>query len=195
MEWEPSKTSWRIALAAWFGLMVWTSRAAETTAFDLLKESNQHVAADVKDKVLQIRSEKSAEGLTPTTWLILYYDTHARTRETELKFENGKMQKQRRPFRLFARSGVASNILDKAKLKIDSDVALKTAEKDRLLEKLKLTHSQMTLEQWEDAAVWKITFWADKAREAGKTAEVGKVFVNAEDGKIVLRDLHVERVE
>lgn len=195
MEWDPSRISRTIALAAVFGLMAWTSRGADATAFHLLKESNQRVPADVKDKVLQIRSETSTEGLAPTTWFILYYDAHARGRETEVKFENGKMQKARQPFRLFARSGVASNILDRAKLKIDSDVALKTAQGDRLLEKMKLTHSQMTLERWEDAAVWKITLWTEKTREPGKMVEVGKIFVNAEDGKVVHRDLHVERTE
>jgi hypothetical protein len=191
----PVKTPWRIALAALFTLATWTLPAAEPTAFALLKDGNRHVAEEVKDKVLQIRSGKSAEGLTPTIWFILYYDVHARTRETELTFENGRMQKSRHPFRLFARAGASSNILDNAKLKIDSDVALSTSEKDPLLEKLKLTHSQMTLEQWEDGVVWKITFWAEKTRESGKTAEIGKIFVNAEDGKVVHRDLHLERVK
>ena len=194
MELAPSQTSWRIALVALFSLALWTN-AAEPTAFELLKEGNRHVSTEARDKVLLIRSDKSAAGLTPTTWSIRYYDARARTRETELKFEKGKMQKVRQPFRLFARSGVASNILDNAKLEIDSDAALKTAEKDRLLEKLKLTNSQMTLEQWEGDTVWKITLWAEKVREAGKTVEIGRIFVNAKDGKVVHRDLHAERVE
>ena len=190
-----ARTSWRIALAALCSFAVWTSRAAEPTAFALLKEGNRHVSEEAKDKVLQIRSGKSAEGLAPAVWFILYYDVHARTREMELKFENGRMQKLRHPFRLFARAGAASNILDKASMRIDSDVALNTAEKDPLLAKLKLTSSQMTLEQWEDTTVWKVKFWAEKMREASKTVEIGKIFVNAEDGKVVHRDLHLERTE
>jgi hypothetical protein len=43
--------------------------------------------------------------------------------------------------------------------------------------------------------VWKIAFWAEKTGEAGKTVEIGEVFVNAEDGKVVHRDLHIERAE
>jgi len=193
---ERAKSSGEILFVVMlFNMLVWTARGAEPTAFDLLKEGNRHIPEEVKDQVVQIRSEKSRDGLTPDTWFIRYYDIGARTKETELKFENGKSPRLRRPFRLFARAGAASNVLDQAKLKVDSNVALKTAQKDRLLEKLQLTNSQMTLENSEDVPVWKITFWAGKAREPGKTAEIGKIFVNAEDGKVVHRDLHLDRIE
>jgi hypothetical protein len=53
----------------------------------------------------------------------------------------------------------------------------------------------MVLEQWESAPVWKIEFWAEKTRDKTRTVEIGSIFVSAETGRIVNRDLHIERVE
>ena len=39
--------------------------AGEATAFELIKEGNRYVGEDVKDKVVQIRSQKSIGSLTP----------------------------------------------------------------------------------------------------------------------------------
>ena len=42
--------------------------AAEPTALSLIKEGNRYVGEDVKDQVVQIRSDKSVGGLTPNVW-------------------------------------------------------------------------------------------------------------------------------
>ena len=68
-------------------------------------------------------------------------------------------------------------------------------QKDGLLDKVKLTNSKMVLERWEDVPVWKVTFWAEKARNPSQTVDVGQIFVHAEDGKVVNRDLHINRVD
>src|SRR5438445_13878260 len=47
-------------------------RASEPTAFELIKEGNRHVGETAKDKVVQIRSEKSIAGVTPNIWWIVY---------------------------------------------------------------------------------------------------------------------------
>jgi hypothetical protein len=172
-----------------------TARAAEPTAFELIKEGNRYVGEDAKDKVVQIRSEKSVGGLTPNIWFVVYYDIDARMKATEVKFGAGKKLDVQRPFRLIERASGYRNILDRSKLKIDSDEALKLAQKDGLLDKLKLTNSRMTLERWEDMPVWKIQLWAEKMRDTTKTADIGQVFINAEDGKVVNRDLHINRID
>ena len=139
-----------------------TARAADPTAFELIKEGNRYVGEDAKDKVVQIRSEKSVGGLTPNIWYVVFYDIDARMKATEVKFGAGKKLDVQRPFRLIERANGYRNVLDRAKLKIDSDEALKLAQKDGLLDKVKLTNSRMTLEQWEDMPVWKIQLWAEK---------------------------------
>ena len=169
--------------------------ASECTALGLINEANHHVSDEAKDKIVQIRSEKSADTLAPNTWTIVYYDTSVRGRKTEVKFVDGAKSEVGHPFRLFARKETSENVLDRSKLKMDSDQALKIAQKDGLLDKLKLSHSRMTLEKQEETPVWKITFWAGKTHEPESAVEIGDIFVNAENGKIVRRDLHLQRVE
>ena len=171
-----------------------TARAAEPTAFDLIKEGNRHVGEDARDKVNQIRSEKSIGGLTPTVWYVVFYDPDARFKATEVKFGSGKKLDVVRPMRLFERAGSYRG-MDRAKLKVDSDEALKIAQKEGLLEKVKLTNTKMTLEKWEEIPTWKIRFWAEKAREPSRTVDIGEVFINAEGGKVVKRDLKIERID
>jgi len=171
------------------------ARAGEPTAFELIKEGNRYVGEDSKDKVVQIRSEKSIGGLSPSIWYVVYYDIDARMKATEVKFGGGKKLDVQRPFRLYERAGGYKNLLDRAKLKIDSEEALKIGQKDGLLDKVKLTNSRMTLEKWEEIPVWKIRLWAEKARNPSQTADIGEIFINAEDGKVVNRDLHIDRID
>ena len=178
-----------------FAALSFSTRAAEPTALELIKEGNRYVGEETKDKVTQIRSEKSVGGLTPNIWYVVYYDPDARMKATEVKFGGGKKMDVQRPFRLFERA-TGERAMDRSKLKIDSDDALKIAEKETLVEKLKLTNSKLTLEKGEEGfPVWKVQLWAEKAREPSKTVDIGKFVISAEEGKIIERDLHIERVD
>jgi hypothetical protein len=182
-------------VAGLFAAFATTTRAAEPTALQLIKEGNRYVGEESKDKVTQIRSEKSIGGLTPNIWYVVFYDPDARMKATEVKFGGGKKLDVIRPFRLFER---ANNYMamDRTKVKIDSDEALKIAQKDGLLEKIKLTNSKLALEKGgEGMPVWKVHFWAEKARDASRTVDIGEVVMNAEDGKVLARDLHIDRVD
>jgi hypothetical protein len=44
----------------------------EPTAFVLIEQGNDHVGIDSKDKVVQIRSERSVGGMVPNIWYIVY---------------------------------------------------------------------------------------------------------------------------
>jgi hypothetical protein len=189
------KNSRRILALTLLSAITVAARAADPTAFELIKEGNRYVGEEAKDKVVQIRSEKSIGGLTPNIWFVVFYDPDARMKATEVKFGAGKKMDVQRPFRLFERAGSYKNLLERSKLKIDSDEALKIAQKDGLLDKVKLTNSKMLLERWEDVPAWRITFWAEKARDASRTADIGEIFVNAEDGKVIHRDLHINRID
>jgi hypothetical protein len=177
--------------------------AAEPTAFDLVKEGNKYVGEQAKDKLVQIRSEKSIGTLTPNIWYIVYYDPTATLKAVEVKFEAGKMTSVKRPMRLLEPVTGGDVPLDSEKLKIDSDKATKIALKEPLLEKLKITRTQLKLERVGEGvlgreggqAVWKVKLWAAKPREPSKDADIGEVWLSALDGKSVKNDLHINRVD
>src|SRR5262249_18104024 len=70
-------------------LAQWTS-GAEPTAFELAKEGNRYIGEQSKDRIVQMRSEKSVNTLTPNIWYIVYYDPDATFKAVEVKFAGGK---------------------------------------------------------------------------------------------------------
>ncbi len=169
--------------------------AEELTAFGLVREGNRHVGEDAKDKVVQIRSEKSLGSLTPNIWYVVYYDVDAAAKATEVKFGGGVKLEVKRQFRLFELAGSAHRPLDRDKLKVDSDQVIRTATTDPLLKDLKVLATRLTLERWEDAPVWKVRLWAAKLRNPNRDVDIGEVFISAETGKVVKHDLKIKRVD
>jgi hypothetical protein len=189
------KVSQRILAAVLFAGLSLSARGAEPTALALIKEGNRYVGEESKDKVTQIRSEKSVGSLTPNVWYVVFYDPDARMKATEVKFGGGKKLDVVRPFRLLERAN-AYSAMDRTKIKIDSDEALKIAQKEGLLDKIKLTNSKLTLEKGEEGTpVWKVQFWAERARDTTRTVDIGQIVLNAEDGKVLQRDLHIGRID
>ena len=182
-------------LVATVALFALAARAGDVTAFDLIKEGNKHVGEDARDKVVQIRSEKSVAGLVPNIWYVVYYDPDATFKSTEVKFGAGKKMDVKRPPRVFE-TITGEKTFDLKKLKTDSPDALDKAKEEPLLANLKLTNSQMWLEKDRDGEpVWKIKLWAQKLRKPDATADIGELFVSAETGKVVKNNLHPERVD
>jgi hypothetical protein len=174
-----------------------TVDAKEMTAFDLVKEGNRYVGEQSKDRVVQIRSEKSAGSLTPDVWYIVYYDPDAALKAVEVKFDGGKKLDVKRPPRLLEPITRANEPLPKDKLKVDSDKALRIASKESVLEKLTLKASRAVLERrgFDDAMpVWKVRFWAARVSHPADTVDLGEVFLSAEDGTVLKSDLHLDRV-
>src|ERR1043165_10038171 len=77
------------------------ARGGDLTAFELIKEANRYVGEQSKDKVVQIRSEKSIGSLTPVVRFVVLYDPTATLKATEVQFAVGKMVAVKRPFPLF----------------------------------------------------------------------------------------------
>ena len=178
-------------------------QAAEPTAFELIKEGNRHVGELAKDKVVQIRSERSIASLTPNIWWIVYYDPTAKLKATEVKFGAGQMLEVNRPMRLLEPVTGGDTPLDREKLKIDSDQAIKIALKEPLLEKLTIVSTKLTLEKVGQGvlgtggvgeAMWKVKLWATKLRNPNRDADIGEVWLSATDGKVLKNDLHIEHV-
>jgi len=171
-----------------------SARAGELTAYQLIKEGNRYVGEEAKDQVVQIRSDKSVGTMTPTIWYIVYYDPDASLKATEVKFGAGKKMDVKRPFRLLEMAS-ADKKLDRKKMNVDSDKALSTATADPLLQNLKLKASQMWLDRGDDSPVWRVRLWAAKLKDPNDNADIGEVFISADDGKVLRRDLHIERVD
>ena len=167
----------------------------DPTAFQLIKESNRYVGEDAKDKIVQIRSEKSIGTMTPMIWYVVHYDQDATAKATEVKFGAGQKLTVKRPGRVFEFAGKDYLPMDRDKLKIDSDRALETAMKDPQLKHLKLVASRMSLQAWEGAPTWRVRLWAAKLRNPNKDADLGELFISAETGKVLRNDLHIERVD
>jgi len=165
------------------------------TAFQLVKEGNRHVGEDAKDKVVQIRSEKSLGTLTPNIWYVVYYDLDATAKATQVKFGGGVKLEVKRPTRLFELAGSSHMPLDREKLKVDSDKAIEIATAEPLLKNLKILATRLTLERYEGIPVWKVRLWAAKLRNPNKDADIGEVFIVAETGKVIKNDLHIDRVD
>jgi hypothetical protein len=178
--------------------------AGEPTAFDLIKEGNRYVGEQSKDKIVQIRSEKSVGDVTPNIWYIVYYDPTATLKATEVKFGAGKMLTVKRPMRLLEPVSGGDLPLDHDKLKIDSDKAIKTALGDPLLKDVKVTATQPKLERVGEGVfgqsgpgepVWKVKLWGQKLRNPSKDADIGEVWLSATDAKILKDDLHLNRLD
>lgn len=181
-------------MAVALGLVV-SAHGAELTAFQLVKEGNRYIGEDSKDQVVQIYSEKSVGTMTPNIWYIVYYDPDASLKAVQVKFGAGKKMDVKRSFRLLEPMTGADKKLDRKKLNIDSDKALATAMSDPLLTNLTLKASQMWLERSDEGPVWRVRLWAAKLRNPNDTANIGEIFVLADDGKVTKRDLRINRVD
>src|SRR5579864_4446658 len=104
--------------------------ADEPTALSLIAEGNRYVGEQAKDKIVQIRSEKSVGTLNPIIWYVVFYDPTASLKAVEVKFGAGKMLDVKRPWRLLEPVSGGDLPLDREKLKIDSPDAIKTALKE-----------------------------------------------------------------
>jgi len=172
-----------------------SAHAGELTAYQLIKEGNRYVGEDAKDKVVQIRSEKSIGTLTPNIWYVVYYDPDATFKATEVKFGAGQKMDVKRPMRMLEPVTGEDKKLDRKKMNVDSDKAIQTAASEPLLQNLKLKATQLWLQHGEDGPVWKVRLWAAKLRNPNDDANIGDVYVSADDGKVVRVDLHPDRVD
>jgi hypothetical protein len=86
-------------------------------------------------------------------------------------------------------------VLDAKKLKTDSDKAIKIATAEPLLDKLTIRATQLWLDTSNSGPVWKVRLWASKLRNPNDMADIGDIYISAEDGTVTRRDLHIDRVD
>ena len=192
------KRTFVLAALALFGVSQ-IALADERTALSLIKDANDYVGKDVRDRIVQIRSEKSVASTIPNIWYVVFYDKDATFRTTEVKFAAGVKQDVKRPMRepfAYINDKVNDqNVLDKNVLKIDSNKAIRTATAEPLLDKLTIHATQLWLERMDGVATWRVRLWAAKLHHPDDDANIGDVFISAEDGKVLKTDLHIDRVD
>jgi hypothetical protein len=182
-------------MAALIFALTCAARAGDPTAFELAKMGNQYVGVQSKDKVVQIRSEKSVASLTPDIWYVVYYDPDATFKAVEVKFGAGQKLDVSHPARILEMATDEHAVLDKDKLKVDSDRALKIATSRPLLQNLTLKASKLTLGHGDEGPVWKVQLWAAKLKDPNDNADIGVVTLSATDGSVVTTDLHPNSVD
>jgi hypothetical protein len=178
------------AVAAMTVAVAQVALAADPTAFELIKLGNQYVGVESKDKVVQIRSEKSVGTLTPNIWHVVYYDPDATLKAVEVKFGAGQKLDVSRPLRLLEPITGGDRVLDSEKLKVDSDKALKIVLAEPLLKNLTVKATQLWLQHGDQGPEWKVKLWAAKLKDPNDDADVGIVVISAADGTVVKSDLH-----
>jgi hypothetical protein len=186
------KLSFIVALVSAFTCVVW---AGDPTAFELAKMGNQYVGVQSKDQIVQIRSEKSVASLTPNIWYVVYYDPDATLKAVEVKFGAGQKIDVSHPLRLLEPVTGNDRTLDNAKLKVDSDQALKIATSQPLLHNLTLKASKLTLGHGDEGPVWTVQLWAAKLKDPNDDADIGVVILSATDSSVVKIDLHPNSVD
>jgi hypothetical protein len=184
-----------LATAALCALSQTVRAADEPTALSLIKDANEYVGKDTKDKIIGIRSEKSIASLQPNIWYVVFYDHDATFKTTEVKYGAGKKIDLKHPMRQPFAYINDKNLLDQKAIKIDSDKAIKIATAEPLLDKLTIRATQLWLENVDGVPTWRVRLWAQKLRHPNDDANIGDVSLSAEDGKVLKSDLHIDRVD
>jgi hypothetical protein len=172
-----------------------TAQAGDVTALELIKRGDQYVGVQSKDKVVQIRSEKSVATLIPNIWYVVYYDPDAAFKATEVKFGAGEKLDVSRPWRALEMASNEHTVLDQSKIKVDSDKAIRIAIEQPLLKNLTLKATQLWLEHGDNGPQWRVKLWAAKLSNPNDNADIGVVILSATDGSIVSTDLHPNSVD
>jgi hypothetical protein len=184
-----------LAAAAMTFAATHASLAADPTALELIKLGDPYVGVQSKDKVVQIRSEKSLASLTPTIWYVVYYDPDATFKAVEVKFGAGQKLDVSHPGRFLERFTDEKNPLDATKLKIDSDQAIKIATEEPLLKNLTLKATQLWLEHGDTGPQWRVKLWAAKLKNPTDDADIGIVIISSADGSVLETNLHPNSVD
>lgn len=169
--------------------------AGDLTAYQLIKQGDQYVGIQSKDKVVQIRSDESTGSLAPDIWYVVYYDPDATFKSIEVKFGAGEKMDVSRPGRVLEMLTDDKAPLEAGKLNIDSDRAIQIAITQPLLKNLTLKATKLWLEHGDMGPQWRVQLWAAKLSNPNHNAEVGMVTLSAADGSVIKLDLHPDSAD
>jgi len=167
-------------------------------AKDLAKKQVNDVA---RKSLVQIYGKPSTVGLYPVEWQILFYDPYAEQNGVMVtvsgnvvtSIRDGYTQMDR--FRLFAYK--QEEIIDAARLKIDSKDLVGLLQRDSALKDIKISSVQLWLKKDDKgpmaAAVWNVVLFAANPK-GDKEVEFGNARVSAETGQILQLKLDLKAI-
>jgi hypothetical protein len=167
--------------------------SAQPNALDLVKQGDSYVGIQSKDKILEIFSEKSVAGMEPNVWHVVYYNPDVFFKSTDVKFGAGQEMEvsyPMHPLHVFQMPAKPDQVLDAAKLNVDSDQALQIADTQPLLKGLTLRSSRLTLEKVNGVPAWKVELWAANLHNPAEEDSVGSICISAVDRSVLTNDLH-----
>jgi hypothetical protein len=163
---------------------------SKATALQLLQKGNSHVSTRSQNRVLQITSSRAPVDEVPQNWRILYYDDKATYKAVEVRFAAGEMERVYEPNRFFELFTGSSKTLDLAKVKIDSDQAIRIAVAECEVEKVMVKFVELKLERgYGGLPVWNIKLFGIVPGKSSEDGGLGSVIVLAEDGKVLKKDI------
>ena len=164
---------------------------SKATALQLLEKGNSYVSARSKNRVLEIIGERTPVEEPPQSWRILYYDDKTTFNTVEVQFKAGEMERVREPNRLFnVFSRGSSKTLDLAKVKVDSDGAVRIAVAECADEAVTPKFVELKLERgYGGLPVWNVKLFGLIAGHTAEDDGIGSVVVLAEDGKVLKKDI------
>src|ERR1700722_11308344 len=77
-------------LGAVLGVAATRMALADPTVLQLIKNGDNYVGVQSRDKILQVYSEKSVASLTPNVWHVQYYDPDFTFKTADVKFGAGQ---------------------------------------------------------------------------------------------------------
>ncbi len=164
---------------------------SRATALQLLEKGNSYVSARSKNRILQLASSRAPIEHPPQSWRILYLDDKTTYNAVEVQFKAGEMERVFEPNRIlniFTPS--SSKTLDLAKIKVDSDQAIRIAAAQCTEEFVVVKFTEMKLERgYGGLPVWNVKLFGLSPGKAAEDAALGSVIVLAEDGKVLKTDL------
>lgn len=184
------KINYGVVLGVILGLAAAQMASAEPTALDLIKQGDNYVGVQSKDKVLKIYSDKSVASLEPNVWHVVFFDPSVFLKGTDVKFAAGQEMEVSHPFRPFVMPAKPDQILDLSTVSVDSNRALDIATSQPLLKGLTLRSAKLTLQKVDGIPTWTVELWAAKVSDQTKEANVGTVSISAVDRSLLKIDLH-----
>jgi len=131
---------------------------SKATALQLLQKGNSYVSPRTQNRVLQMVSGRALVGEAPQNWRIVYSDDKATYNAVEVRFAAGEMERVFEPSRIFDLFSFGSpKTLDMAKVKIDSDQAIRLATTEFETEAVEIKFVELKLERGSGGlSVWNV---------------------------------------
>ncbi|HEY0551559.1 MAG TPA: protein kinase, partial [Verrucomicrobiae bacterium] len=174
-------------VAAAQSINVPAARSSKATALQLLQKGNSYVSARSQNRVLEATASRAPLNEPPQSWRFVYEDDKTTYNAVAVRFEGGEMERIYEPNRfleLFTPG--AQKILDLAKVKVDSDKAIRIAAAEAAAEELVAKFVELKLERgYGGLPVWNVKLFGLVPGKTVEDSSLGYVIVLAEDGKVL----------